>query len=396
MNKLKRLRMIVAFVCFPLLTGCWSSMELRDVAMVIGVGIDKAEKDYKFTYEILRTANVDISNHAGDTKGPNSTSKLVLENIGKSPFDAARKMIHITKRRLFYTHTRIWFIRDKVAKDNIITPFDLPVRDQMFRLNSFVFLTTDDPKKLLTIPTLFESLTSLELATSLESAHFVSDFYPTELKDVFKMLSGPVKATILPVIEVRSEVQQPTIQVTGTAVIKNTKLVGILNSKESMGMLWLRNRVEGGAITIPVNKGAIVIELGKGDTKVTSALEGDQLKGLVDIHLKGTVANVPPNTEVNESFMMEVNKLVAQAVKKNVQLTLHKLQKEYRTDISSIGLKLYRKSPKDWKKIEENFDEVFSNADIQVHVSADINHEGLVNQTKGEGYLANRKTTLTS
>ncbi|WP_394584535.1 Ger(x)C family spore germination C-terminal domain-containing protein [Cytobacillus firmus] len=70
-----------------------------------------------------------------------------------------------------------------------------------------------------------------------------------------------------------------------------------------------------------------------------------------------------------------------QITEKNVRLTLNKLQKELKTDISGIGLETYREYPKQWQNVQSEWNEIFSNADIMIDVHTNITHQGLINKS---------------
>jgi spore germination protein KC len=82
--------------------------------------------------------------------------------------------------------------------------------------------------------------------------------------------------------------------------------------------------------------------------------------------------------------MVELGEQVSAMVTKYVKASLKTLQKKYHTDITGIGLQVYRKYPKEWHKLEPRWDEIFSHANITVHVKAEIYHRGLVKDTVGQ------------
>lgn len=366
-----------------LVTGCWSSLEIKDSAIVMGTGIEKGKEDhYRFSVEILTPSG--DSAQGGGAPGAAGQS-LVLEREAYSLFEAARNLIRDAKRRLVFTHNRVWIVSEKVAKENIVAPFDWVGRDQMLRLTSHLFVTAEDPKTILGTPALLEELSSLELATGIKTVKYISGYGSMEVKDFFKMLSGPVKAAYAPIIRIKQQADQSVTEIDGTAIIKGSKMVGRLDNIDTMGLLWLQNKVKGGAITTFLDKkgSKVAVELQRGKTEIKPKLKNGRLVAEIKIKLKGTLAAAPMDVEVNKDFLQKLEKKIEQDVTSQIESTLGKLQKKYKTDVSGIGLRIYRKYPKEWKHLEKNWEDVFAEGKIEIDVKADIYHQGLINQTRG-------------
>src|SRR5699024_2184144 len=87
---------------------------------------------------------------------------------------------------------------------------------------------------------------------------------------------------------------------------------------------------------------------------------------------------------INEDFMQEVEELIEAELKINLRTTLDKLQ-DIEADITNIGKETYRKYPNEWREIKEIYhEEVFPDATIDIHVIADIFHQGLINKSVNE------------
>ncbi|MDQ0339854.1 hypothetical protein J2S00_002647 [Caldalkalibacillus uzonensis] len=68
----------------------------------------------------------------------------------------------------------------------------------------------------------------------------------------FNAISGRVKTAYIPIIKKTSSGGEQITEISGSAVIKGTRMVGKLNPAETKGLLLIRNEVKGGQITATV------------------------------------------------------------------------------------------------------------------------------------------------
>lgn len=360
-----------------LLSGCWSAEEIDSTALAHGVGLDKVEDKIKLSLEIIRPIPQEGVSKGQDVAG----SHIILESEVDTPLTGVRAMIRTSKRRLHFEHTRVWVIGYKLAEQDLINHLDIIRRDQMLRLRSYLFVTKNDPAEVLRTPTLYENLTSLELSDAMDDAKYTTGYVSVNIYEFFARLEGVLPNAFLPMIRINKSNHEPTTSLEGTAVFKNGKMVGELSINETIGLNWLLNQVEGGSITIELDnqqKGAVRIKHAK--TKIIPTLEGEQLQADVLLHLDGDFIDNPLDYALNETKIKQIRDKIARKVENDVRLALKKLQGELKTDITGIGLTTYRKYPRRWNEVYQEWDEIFANADINVQVDVSIIHSGKIKE----------------
>lgn len=369
---------VITSVLF-LLTACWNNQEIDNQALVHGVGMDKSGDQFMFNVEIVKPGStVGQSQPANQEDGEN----IILDIESDSLLNGARELIRKAKRRLYFGHTRVWVIGEELAKENSLRTLDQIRRDQMNRINSYVFITEDNPRDILRTPTLYENLSAVEMVSALEQTKFISEYVPLTIYELFRLAEGPTKSVYIPMIKVSEEYGQMITELDGTAVIKNEKMIGKLTKKESVGLTWLLDQVEGGSVTVELdNSERVGLEIIHSKTKFQPHLQGNDLNVAVDVTIDGTLGdNITPYNPT-EDWLKQVEKVFASKVQTDIQKTLNKLQKDLKTDITKIGIQTYRKYPQEWKKIRRQWDEVFSNASITINVNVNIEHQGLIQKS---------------
>jgi Ger(x)C family germination protein len=372
---------LISLICLLfLLSGCWNSSEIDERALVHGTGFDlNKETGMLDTYvEIVKPT---------PTEGAafSSNENLVLQIETETPLDGAREAIRYSKRRLYFGHTRLWLVSKELAQERFAPLFDVIRRDQMNRLNSYVFITKDNIGDVFNTPTLYENLTSDEIISGLEQTKFTSEFIPVRLYEFISMNEEELDTAYVPIISIVDNVSGPITSIEGTAVIKEGRMVGELNNTETVALTLLLNKAEGGVIPVPkVEKKEIIsMEVKESNVTVRPFLKGENLHVIIEAEMVGELGDNIMETpeEINESFINEVEKLIEEELQSNLHGTLEKLQ-DLQTDITNIGKETYRQYPQEWHKIKSVYhDEVFPNATIDINVTANIFHQGLTNKS---------------
>ena len=95
-------------------------------------------------------------------------------------------------------------------------------------------------------------------------------------------------------------------------------------------------------------------------------LEGD----IVQNETKLNLLNVEVMHQMKTAFEKEI--------KKQLELTLNKFQKDLKCDGLRFGRKFHQKYPKEWKKVAANWDDKFSEIEVEISVDAEIRKPGYI------------------
>lgn len=362
-----------------LLTGCWSSSEVDERALVHGVGFDfNHERGKLDTYvELVKPTSTGESTFHSDN--------LVLKLTSDTPLNAAREFIRYAKRRLYFGNSQIWIIGEQLAKEPFVPLFDVIRRDSMNRLNSYIFITKDDIGEIFSTPTLYENLTSDEIASALHQTTFTSDFIPVKLYEFIKLNEERLQTAYLPIINIVENISGKITSIAGTAVIKDNRMIGELTIDETFGLSLLTDNARGGIVTVPkLDEGQIIsLEVKEIKTSTTTELDGENLYAKIEVEMRGQLGDniLFESVDIDEKFLREAEQLIEKEISQTIENTLKKLQ-EFEADISNIGIVTYREYPDQWRDIESIYHEkIFPNSMIDIDVTVDIFHQGLIDRS---------------
>src|SRR5699024_2967925 len=368
------------FICIGLilpllLSGCWDVVELDEAIMVLGIGISKTD-DQEYNIIVEAVAPSDVAPTEMSMKG----RSILLEVKSQTLFDAAREVIRIAKRRLFFTHANVWVIHSDLAADEDALYFlDILRREQMLRLNSYLFVTDEEPIDVFSVDPIFSNIISEQLTSVMEFVDYVSDYPSVRAREFFRMMLNPVRNGYLPNIRNIKQHDEIHTEFTGAAIFNEGKLVGRLNLKETFGLLWLNDETQGGNISLSSGGEDASFKLLQGKTTVEDELDGENLD--VDLYVEAERKLADQNVHYVESineWIDTFSQAISNRIENDMQNTLNKLQDELKTDATLIGLNVYRKQPDAFKKVSDRWDEIVADAEVGIHVDTKIFDKGLI------------------
>jgi len=150
------------------LGGCWSARELNKLAIVMAVGIDKADEPgrYLVTAQIARpgTAASGVGG-AGATAGGGDETVHTTYADGDTLFAAIRNLAQFASRRIYWAHNNVVVIGEDVAREDITPVLDFFARNPELRLRAWLAIARDTTaREIVSAKTGIESVPANSLA----------------------------------------------------------------------------------------------------------------------------------------------------------------------------------------------------------------------------------------
>lgn len=375
--------LFILFILFALfLSGCGGKRELNELAIVVAMGIDKVENEYEVSLQVVNPSEV------SSKQGNSGRSSVVTYHAkGKSVFEAIREMTTVTPRKPYFSHIQILVLGEELAKNGISESLDFFSRDHELRSDFYVIVSDEtSASEILSIFSPLEKIPASKLYNSLEVSE--KAWAPTtyiHIHDLVNEISKKGKNAVLTNIRIVGEadlgkeriniekIDPPArLKYSGLAIFKQDKLVGILTEKESKGYNYIKNNVKNtlGLIACPKG-GNLSMEVTNAKTKVKGKVKNGVPSIHVKINIKQNVGEVNCSIDLSKKKTNDyINKESRARVKKIVEDALDTIQKDYQIDVLGFGEAIYRADYKEWKKIENEWDELFPN--VKVNVSVDV------------------------
>ncbi|MDQ1003412.1 spore germination protein KC [Neobacillus niacini] len=382
---------IMFLLIISLLTSCWSSKELNEIAIVSAIGIDKTEDGYLVSVQIVNPGEI-----AGKT-ATGRTEVIRFMKTGDTLMDAMRRLSTDVPRRIYVAHLRNVVFGEELAKEGIGKVLDVLSRHHEMR--SDFFLTVAKGSKasdILNVQTALEKSPATKLSNALETAD--KRWAPTKSVTVDELITSIVSKGKEPVLtgvhvygnpesgssftNVQNVSPKTGLKIDTIGVFKNDKLIGWLNEEESKGFNYITDNVKSTAVTFPCEDGKITISTIRSKTKVKGKMENGNPKISIQVTTEGDVGEVACEFDLSKpEKIKQLNKKYQNWIKERIELAIKTVQEEYQSDIFGFGEVIHRADPKAWKRLQKNWDQEFAKLEVTVNVKAEIRRLGTITES---------------
>jgi len=380
---------LLIIICMLLLTtGCWSKKDLNELAIVTAIGIDKTKDGYSVSIQVLNPSEL-----AGNTSS-GRTEVVRFVKSGETVFEALRKLSTDTPRSIYLAHLREVVFGEELAREGIGKALDFISRDHEMRTDFYITVAKGSTAAdILNIQTAIEKVPANKLFNALENSESVWAAAKTvKLDELINSIVSKGKEPVLTGIyhygdaEVGGSIENvhnvspdTGLRIDYLAVFKKDKLIGWLNMNESKGFNYITDNIKNTVVTIEQEDGKITIETLRSKTKVKGKMEKG--KPVIDISItpEGNIADVESSIDLSKPENIDkLEKGYSDNIKEKVQTSIQKVQEDFQSDIFGFGEVIHRADPKAWKGLKDNWDEHFTNLNVNVHVKADIRRLGTI------------------
>lgn len=367
-----------------LLSGCWNRTEINDIAIVTAVGLDLLEDD-----NMRLSLQIAVPAQLGQATGPTQSggkSTFIVSELGGTISEAFRHLQEKLPRRIFFSHSRVLIIGEDLARNGVTHILDFYARYQEPRMHSSIIVTKGKAVDILKQEPTLENV-SAEEANELIKRKVglmisIRDFLDMLLTEGVEPVAPQF---VLEPLEVKSDSQTIEKQaINGAAVFKGDKLVGWMNDGETRGILWLRNEMKKGVITVNIGEerggGKISTNIIRSESDIVPELKDGKVT--ITINTRAEMNVLENASEVNLGDPENIDKLekeIEKEIKDRMRMTLDKAQGELESDIFGFGEALYKKYPKEWNNTyKEKWDDEFSEVEVIVKPKVFVRRVGLI------------------
>lgn len=377
---------ITSMLTFLPLTGCWDRKELNEIGIVIAMAIDKEQKGGKY----IITSQVVNPTSPANKQSKDSPTELVTASAD-SLLEAVRNNAKKFDRLSYFSHVRMIVVSDKVAQEGINDVIDFIVRAHQLRNNIWFMVSQNkEAREVLTINCGIEDIQAYHLEGIIKGKKLNTEISSAKVLDIIKKIQGNGTNPTTGAFKVINEKNNPIgdgdnkncIRLSDTAVFNKDKLVGYLNNTETRGFNMIMGNTKSTAVRVPSNKNEnkyMSIDVRKVKSNIKPQIVDGKVSFTINVKVQGNIFEVPDNTDVSElKEFYKVNDKFKKAIEYDVNKAIVKAQKNLKTDIFGFGSALYRTYPKEWKKVEEQWNTSFVQVPYTVNVETKLNRTGLI------------------
>ncbi|MCG4583237.1 Ger(x)C family spore germination protein [Anaerosalibacter bizertensis] len=372
---MKKYLIIIIALMAIFLTGCWDVIEINERIFVTAVGIDlnedpNIENEYLVTYVYPNIASIKDG-------GSQKENKFVKSTVVETPFEGSRELTTRLDKPLFFRHMKVIVIGEELLKkpDKIKEFFDGLGRDPRINRKVQIIVAQGKAKDVLSTKTEQELVVGGYLNSMLKNKQLAARFSNRTFSDVMKDLQVS-NVSMIP----RAVPKKDEFKLSGSAIIKDYKLIGWLGETENSLVALAKGDVISEIVNVPYKDTVVSYVISNAICKKDVHTDNEDINVDINIFTEGYLQEYKYEGETNafdQEFLKTVEKRVKYKIEKDLEKIIGDIQNKYNADILCIGEHISKFEPDLWKEIEEDWDEIFPTLNINVHADVKIRRTGL-------------------
>lgn len=373
---MKKIKFIIIIILISLLTtGCWDMIEINQRIFPYSIGVDKDGEAGKF----IVTISYPNINAIG--KNANQEDRIfIVSTNADSVFEGAKELSTRLPYPFYFKHLRVLVFGEELAKDSKVVREILDGMARDFVINKKISLLVAEGRA--------EDLLKFKLkAKRQEVIEGALVSMLSKDKDIAtytnQTLSKFIKDTDLNNVALvpKAKHSEDDIKMYGGCIFKDYAYIGHLNEKQNRVVDIITKGEDKALLDIPFEDTTISFDLT--GTKVEKKLieEKGNIKMKFNIEMEGRLQEytLQENSNgANQDFIEKIEDNIAKQFEKEVRDTVDVLQNKYKADALGIGEYIQKFHPRVWKKIGEDWDEIFPQMDIECNIDAKLRRRGLL------------------
>ena len=360
----------IAYLCVMILmvlplTGCWDYIPISQITIVSGITIDKdqASNEYQLAFEIY-----DVKSSSKDE----GVKPKIIDSTGTTIFEAIRNAKSKLSNKLYFGAAQVIVVNESIAKEGMKPIIDFFLRDKELRETTKLVISQEkSAKDILTSEYTDEKIISTQIDSIItENAKVTLSTVNSSLYQTYNILKSEEISLVLPAFKNNKKNNITITEANGIAIFKEDKLKGYLFPEETKYYSFVVNEVEGGVLAFEnINSDIkkISLEIVSNKTRLSYTYTDNKIKMIVEpkvnVHL-GEIEGYFNSTD--EKQIQKLEETTGMLLGENISSVIKKVQTKYQTDIFGFGSYINKKKPKLWNKLSSNWNEIFSNLEVEV------------------------------
>lgn len=371
-------------------TGCWSRTEVNQLAIVSMMAFDKRQDG-----RLQVWLQVVVPAHAGGAAavpggGDGQNPFITVSGSGETVLEAARHIQTRLSRRIFWAHSRIILIGERLARDGMRPVTDFMLRHRELRLDNYVLMVKGD------VGEVMGSRLDLEkqpvdalrevLRAKTGTVATVGDWVRQRASSGADPYMGIVTLEMPPKGAPKGE--RPQLQLTGTALFRGDRCIGILDTHLTRGLLWLQGQVYSGVVTLRMPgapEGQISLEYVASHINRRVRMQNGKPVIQYKIYTDGTINDEQVNLDLSDPRIIEkVAQEMEGEVKRRIEAAMRQIR-ALQVDPAGLGELIHQQRPSDWRSLAKGWHTTgLLETPVQVIVEAGVRRTGLSGAPRGE------------
>jgi spore germination protein KC len=366
------------------ITGCWDQIELDKRAIIMALGIDKAEEPGKLTLTFQAIIPARLSDPLGhNEKGP---AVRTISTSGMTILEATNNFQKQTSTIPYFLKNRLLIIGEDLAQEGVQPVIDYFIRNMQSHPRAWVLIAKGKAANIVKWKSEVNQIPASYITDLLycSTRQAITAFATEDIHHFILALSSQSTSPATSGIEIVQEQthEPPEVRIFGTAVFKRDKLAGWIGLRETRGLLWITNQSTQGILETGYpdpQKRNLVQQVTRSKGIIKPKLNHGIVEMDIDIKEEGNIGEQDSSIKLtNPGMIRTLEKRKAAEIRNEIRSCLQKCQLEFHSDIFGFGEAIRRKFPGEWKHLEPRWDNGFPRLKVKINAKARIRGTGFI------------------
>ena len=362
-------KVLIISMSVLLLTSCWDSEDINKKSIAISIGVDYVNNNIEFSGEMAKLAS------SSEDKEKAKTSDVYrMLSYGKTFEEARVNYDSVNPFSVFLGATRVVVFGKEYAKKGIEPYLNRVDHLYDYRKTLLCVVSRESPRELFN--TKIENDISVGFLIEDIIEHVSSKgegLYPVTGELLSDIELGKI-GYLLPYVGIK----EGYIKYLGLAVMKNSKLIGIIDIKDTSGVIYILAKKP--KVVQVINdsnseKNKVSFQTFVKKRKIKTDYKNDRVTINMDLDLKAQLRYQYYTETISDEYIKRLEKIISEKVKNDIKSTIKRAQSEYKCDIFGFARYFRAEHPGIYEKI--NWEYAFENANINVNVNTKIINKSL-------------------
>lgn len=347
---------VIANVMFLLLlTSCWNSKDIQNMAYVTAVGFDYEDGKYISYVQVLNFSNVA---RGESTEVGKKVPAWIGRGEGATVTESFNSIYSTSQLRIFWGHVKAIVASERFLKHSVQVKeaYDMINRYREIRYNILIYGTKDPMREIFSQKSVL-NLSPLDSILDSPAQTYSQRSYilPVYGFKLVSQIDEPAGSAMLPSLTFDRRAwtedmeKRSMFRINGAYFFNDGRYSGWMSEQDLLGYRWLQKKLNRSPINIPSNKDPdAAVVLVKPKPHVNHVIHDGKVFFHIRLTLQAYVDELAHNLSKNEVELKSAQ-VVAEQIKetylKGIRMKL---------DVLRLGECLYRENPKKWHELHQS------------------------------------------
>ncbi|HAN44377.1 MAG TPA: hypothetical protein DCP97_03200, partial [Ruminococcaceae bacterium] len=318
MKVLASLMLLIATLC-----GCMPVYELKERSIIQALGVDWRDEKYYITLQIFNPKS------GGENAMDSSNLGSIIVNAsGETISDAIKNAGQKQGKKLFFGNNKLIVLGRTACERDISEMISYFTSNNEFSPKINVVAAEGDAEEIVAMKTKNDVVPADFISKTINSSYKNGLSAKATVFDIVRILNNEGGSVQMPLLKTKKEDEESSsAEITGTAVFRDKKFAGSLDTEETKGYLWLTNGIKSTAMTVKVESlGKISLTVASAKAKIKTEIIDDSPAFFIDLTVKSIVDETAGlgSRGVKQQDIAAIEKAQADLIKQQINGAMQK------------------------------------------------------------------------